>query len=137
MFSDMTGETQKTTESTAQGSAQCEVFFDGSCPLCRAEIGMYRKGGSDAQFTDISRDHNAPPKEISQDAAMKRFHVRRSDGTLVSGAAAFAELWKATPGWRWLGHAAAIPPFVWIGEGLYRLFLVIRPAIQKAVRRAA
>lgn len=68
---------------------------------------------------------------------MGRFHVRRADGRLVSGAAAFAELWKATPGWRWLGHIAALPPFVWIGEGLYRLFLLIRPSIQKAVRRAS
>ena len=67
---------------------------------------------------------------------MKRFHVRRSDGRLVSGAAAFAELWKATPGWRWLGHVAALPPLVWIAEGAYRLFLLVRPAVQRAVRRA-
>ncbi len=112
------------------------MFFDGSCPLCRAEIGLYRKSGSDAQFTDISPEDTAPPQEISKAEAMGRFHVRRSDGRLVSGAAAFAELWKATPGWRWLGHIAALPPFVWIGEGLYRLFLLIRPSMQKAVRRA-
>ena len=133
----MSGEKQKTTESSAQGAAQCEVFFDGSCPLCRAEIGLYRTSGSDARFTDISDDQTAPPDEISQAEAMKRFHVRRADGKLVSGAAAFAELWKATPGWRWLGHIAALPPFVWIGEGLYRLFLFVRPAVQKAVRRLA
>lgn len=133
----MSSQKQKTTESPASTGAQCEVFFDGSCPLCRAEIGLYRTSGSDARFTDISDDDVPPPAEISQAQAMKRFHVRRSDGTLVSGAAAFAELWKATPGWRWLGHVAALPPFVWIGEGLYRLFLIVRPAVQKAVRRVA
>ena len=132
----MSSEKQKTTESSAQTGARCEVFFDGSCPLCRAEIGLYRNSGSNAQFTDISGE-DAPPPEISRTEAMKRFHVRRRDGTLMSGAAAFAELWKATPGWRWLGHIAAIPPFVWIGEGLYRLFLIVRPAVQKAVRRVA
>ncbi|MCR9130560.1 MAG: DUF393 domain-containing protein [Alphaproteobacteria bacterium] len=132
----MSEQKQKTTESAAETAQTCEVFFDGSCPLCRAEIGLYRKSGSDAQFTDISQEDAAPPQEISRAEAMGRFHVRRSDGRLVSGAAAFAELWKATPGWRWLGHIAALPPFVWIGEGLYRLFLLIRPTIQRAVRRA-
>jgi predicted DCC family thiol-disulfide oxidoreductase YuxK len=133
----MSEQKQKTTESAAQTAPACEVFFDGSCPLCRAEIGLYRESGSDARFTDISPDDAAPPPEISRAEAMGRFHVRRADGRLVSGAAAFAELWKATPGWRWLGHIAALPPFVWIGEGLYRLFLLIRPSIQKAVRRAS
>jgi predicted DCC family thiol-disulfide oxidoreductase YuxK len=132
----MTVQKQKTTESAAESPARCEVFFDGSCPLCRAEISLYRKSGSDVQFTDISPDEAAPPQEITKAEAMGRFHVRRSDGRLVSGAAAFAELWKATPGWRWLGHVTALPPFVWIAEGAYRLFLLVRPAVQKAVRRA-
>ena len=132
----MTAQTQKTTESTEESSPRCEVFYDGSCPLCRAEIGVYQQSRSDARFTDISQDDASGPSEISHDAAMKRFHVRRADGRLVSGAAAFAELWKATPGWRWLGRIAALPPFVWIAEGLYRAFLVVRPAIQKVVRAA-
>jgi len=123
------------TDDAATPSA-CEVFFDGDCPLCRAEIGMYQRQGAQARFTDVSTGAGAPP-EIGADAAMKRFHVRRADGVLVSGAAAFAELWKATPGWRWLGHIAALPPFVWIGEGLYRAFLVIRPALQGLARRRA
>ena len=132
----MTAQKQKTTESAAETSARCEVFFDGSCPLCRAEIGLYRTSGSQARFTNIADETTAPPAEISREQAMKRFHVRRSDGRLVSGAAAFAELWKATPGWRWLGHVAALPPLVWIAEGAYRLFLLVRPAVQRAVRRA-
>jgi predicted DCC family thiol-disulfide oxidoreductase YuxK len=129
----MTGETQKSTESTAQSTAQCEVYFDGGCPLCRAEIGFYEQSGSNARFTNIAAD-GAAPEEVGRDAALKRFHVRRADGVLLSGAAAFAELWKATPGWRWLGHISAVPPFVWIGEGLYRLFLIFRPSLQKVVR---
>ena len=134
MFPVMQHQTQK-AEDIAQAPA-CEVYFDGDCPLCRAEIGLYQRQGAQASFTDVSTGAGAPP-EITQDAALKRFHVRRADGVLVSGAAAFAELWKATPGWRWLGHIAALPPFVWIGEGLYRAFLVIRPALQGLARRRA
>ncbi len=136
----MSEETQKTTESTAETAAgvgaACEVFFDGDCPLCRAEIGFYQRSGSDAQFTNVAGGGKAP-SEITREEALGRFHVRKADGTLVSGAAAFAELWKATPGWRWLGHIGALPPFVWIGEGLYRLFLIFRPSLQRFVRRVA
>ena len=136
IFADMSEQMQKTTESTVETAAQCEVFFDGACPLCRAEISFYEKSGSGARFTDIANEGEAP-EEIGREAALKRFHVRRADGVLLSGAAAFAELWKTTPGWRWLGHVAAVPPFVWLGEGLYRVFLLIRPGIQSFVRRRA
>ncbi|MGJ3230960.1 MAG: thiol-disulfide oxidoreductase DCC family protein [Oceanicaulis sp.] len=112
------------------------MYFDGGCPLCRAEIGLYRRQGAEAEFVDISKGEGAPP-EVGCDTALKRFHVRRADGRLLSGAAAFAELWKATPGWRWLGRIGGLPPFVWIGEGLYRLFLLVRPAIQNLARARA
>ena len=134
----MERENQTSSESGKSNSGQvqsCDVFFDGECPLCRAEIGLYQRSGADARFTDIAHD-GAAPEEIGREAALKRFHVRRADGRLVSGAAAFAELWKATPGWRWLGRLAARPPFVWIGEGLYRAFLLIRPGIQALARRS-
>ena len=111
------------------------MYFDGECPLCRAEIGFYEARGSTARFINVAA-HGAAPEDIGRDAALKRFHVRRADGVLLSGAAAFAELWKATPGWRWLGRIAALPPVVWIGEGLYRLFLIVRPGLQKIARRA-
>lgn len=127
---------QKTDEAerpTAAETAVGEVFYDGACPLCRAEIELYRRSGADVQFTDVSGE-GAPPAEINREMALKRFHMRRGDGQLVSGAAAFAQLWKATPGWRWLGHLAALPPFVWIGEGLYRGFLVMRPLLQGVAR---
>lgn len=104
--------------------------------MCRAEIGMYQRGGASARFVDIANGDDGP-QEIERDKALERFHVRRADGTLLSGAAAFAELWKATPGWRWLGHIGGAVPFVWIGEGLYRAFLLIRPTIQRWVRRRA
>lgn len=134
----MHAETQKTTEPAqlTGGEGAPVVYFDGGCPLCRAEIGLYRRQGAEAEFVDVSQGDGAP-QEVGCEAALKRFHVRRPDGTLVSGMAAFAELWKATPGWRLAGRVAARRPFVWIGEGAYRAFLVIRPAIQKAVRKRA
>ncbi len=62
----------------------------------------------------------------SRDAALRRMHVRMADGSLRDGAAAFAAIWRALPGWRWLGRVAAWPG---IAQGLelgYRGFLGTR-----------
>jgi predicted DCC family thiol-disulfide oxidoreductase YuxK len=133
----MAQESSKPDESKpddAVRTASVEVFYDGGCPLCRAEMSYYQDQGADAQFTDITRS-GASPEGVSCEAALKRFHVRDQAGRLRSGAAAFAALWRATPGWRWLGVLGGCPPFVWIGEGMYRLFLPVRPHVQKLVRR--
>ncbi len=110
------------------------VHHDGSCPLCRAEIGLYQRLGAQADFVDVS-DGTGAPEGVSCSDAMKRFHVTEVDGTVRSGAAAFAALWRATPGWRTLGRIAGTRPIVWILEGLYRVFLLIRPAFQALARR--
>lgn len=126
-------ETTNPGSQSAAGSGP-QVFYDGACPLCRAEIGLYRKSGAQAEFCDVSNRTGPLPSGHSRDELLARFHVRRADGRMVSGAAAFAELWKATPGWRWLGHIIALPPFVWIAQVVYRLFLVVRPALQHLAR---
>ncbi|WP_382436542.1 thiol-disulfide oxidoreductase DCC family protein [Glycocaulis abyssi] len=113
------------------------MFFDGSCPMCRAEISFYRQQGTGAAFHDVHALPDNLPAALSREAAMARFHVRCADGQLVSGARAFAELWKVTPGWRWLGRIAAVPPLVWVLELAYRLFLPVRPHLQRLWRRLA
>lgn len=130
----MSIEDKKSTNTETVSCNQLDVFYDGSCPLCRAEIGLYRSSGAKARFCDISQGCALPENRSHQDM-MARFHVRTEEGRLLSGAAAFAELWKQTPGWRWLGHIVARVPFVWIAEGLYRIFLLVRPLMQGLARR--
>lgn len=116
-------------------SLVCDVYYDGACPLCRAEIDLYRRLGSRARFHDLTTDGERPPG-VSRDAALARFHVRDGHGRVHTGARAFATLWQASPGaWRILGHIVACPPFVWLAEGLYRVFLPLRPWLQRLVRR--
>jgi predicted DCC family thiol-disulfide oxidoreductase YuxK len=76
---------------------------------------------------DVARvDDAALGRGLSREAALARMHVRRADGTLVSGAAAFAEIWRGMPGLRWLGRLLAIPPFGAMAEVCYCLFLRAR-----------
>lgn len=127
------------TESRPNGPLQqLEVFYDGACPLCRREIGFYRKR-ADAEavnWIDISDPAVGDPAPgLSRCEALARFHVRAPNGRLLSGAAAFAQLWRFTPGFRLLGRMASWPPITWVLERAYRAFLHIRPAIQGWVAR--
>lgn len=115
------------------------VYYDGACPLCRSEIGLYQgcNGAERVAFVDVARmSGGAAIAGLDRAAALARFHVRRADGTLLSGAAGFAELWRTLPGWRWLGRLVALPGILQATELTYRGFLLIRPAIQRRWRRA-
>jgi len=122
--------------STGDERANLTVYFDGSCPLCRAEIGHYQRqtGADSICFRDVSAPE-AGEADLPREAAMARFHVRRSDGSLVSGAAAFVEVWSALPRWRWAARLARLPGVLWLLEAGYRGFLPIRPSLSRLAGR--
>jgi predicted DCC family thiol-disulfide oxidoreductase YuxK len=109
------------------------VYFDGSCPLCRAEISHYRRqdGTGTISFLDVSSSECALEPGLTRSQAMQRFHVRRSDGSMVSGAAAFVAVWSVLPRWRRLAHLASRPCVLRLLEAAYRLFLLMRPMVSK------
>jgi predicted DCC family thiol-disulfide oxidoreductase YuxK len=113
------------------------LYFDGSCPLCRAEIAHYRRqdGASQLTFRDISQTGEHLDPDLAREQAIARFHVRRSDGQLVSGAAAFVSIWRLLPRWRWAARIAALPGMMAMLEGAYRLFLPARPVLAAAFGR--
>jgi len=114
------------------------VYFDGSCSLCRAEIGYCRRKDQERAlcFVDISETGAVPPEGITQERAMKRFHVRASDGRVLSGAAAFVEVWTRLPRWRWAASAASLPGALIALEWGYRFFLPVRPFISRFLGQA-
>lgn len=106
------------------------VYFDGGCPLCSAEIAAYQKTkGADnlvwLDLTQASQEELGPG--LTREAALSRMHVRRSDGELVEGAEAFAEIWLSLPRWSWLGRLIRVPWILPMVEVAYRGFLKIRP----------
>ncbi len=112
------------------------VYFDGSCPLCRAEIGHYGRQDIEnaLRFVDVSKYPETLPDFLTQQQAMKRFHVLAANGRLVSGAAAFVDVWSRLPRWRWAALVASLPVAMTILEFGYRLFLPVRPILSRLFR---
>lgn len=114
------------------------VYYDGACPLCRAEIAHYSKqeGAEAISFVDIcAAAPGALGPDLDRDKALGRFHVREADGKLIAGAAGFARVWQRLPRWRWAARLAKVPGMLTVLEGLYRVFLPIRPYISRAFGR--
>ena len=111
-----------------------EVWFDGDCPLCRREIALLRRLDRKGAivFTDVASGTGHCP--IDRAELLSRFHARE-DGRLVSGAEAFAAMWRAIPVLAPLGRLARNRQVLAVLERLYRLFLRVRPGLQRAMGR--
>lgn len=115
------------------------VYFDGACPLCLREIALMRRldrrGAID--FVDV-RTAETAACPVAPEQLLARFHALE-EGRLLSGAAAFAAMWRAIPLLRPLGLAARRPWVLALLERLYRAFLRVRPRLQRlfAARQAA
>ena len=115
-------DTSQTTSSYC--AAALTVLYDGSCPLCRREIAVYRElqplqPGSPVSFADISNAAVPLPAGTTREQLLARFHVQGPDGQLFSGA-----------------QAGRLPGASWVMERMYRLFLRWRPLFQRWARAA-
>lgn len=110
-----------------------EVWFDGDCPLCRREIALMRRldRRGAIRFHDVATGEGACP--LDRATLLARFHARE-DGRMLSGAAAFAAMWRAIPLLRPLGLLARNRRVLAGLERLYLAFLKVRPALQRRLR---
>ncbi len=106
------------------------VWFDGGCPLCRREIALMRRlDRRDAiDFVDVNVDAAGCP--LDRDGLLARFHARE-EGRMLSGAAAFAAMWRVIPLLRPLGMLARNALVLRLLERAYVVFLRIRPGLQR------
>lgn len=110
------------------------VWHDGECPLCRREIALMRRldtrGAID--FVDAAGPATCPLDRVEM---LARLHAREEGGPLLSGAAAFAAMWRAIPVLRPLGEAARNRLVLATLERLYLRFLRVRPHLQRWLAR--
>lgn len=111
-------------------SPEVTVWYDGACPLCIREIRLMRRldRRHAIEFVDVTAAEGCP---LDPETLLKRFHARERNGDLVSGAAAFAAMWRAIPVLRPLGLAARWQPLQNLLEMLYLQFLRLRPRLQR------
>lgn len=83
-------------------------------------------------FVDVASADSVCP--VDRATLLARFHARE-DGVLLSGAAAFAAMWRAIPLLRPLGLAARMPWVLALLERAYVRFLRVRPRLQRLVAR--
>lgn len=109
------------------------IWYDGGCPLCLREIALMRRLDKNARiaFVDLTGQAACP---MDRTLMLARFHATLPDGTILSGAAAFAAMWREIPVLRPLGLLARNRSVLWLLERAYLVFLKIRPALQRLAR---
>ena len=113
------------------------VYFDGACPLCRREISLLQKMDRKERllFRDISSPQAAAFCPLPQERMLAQFHVRRADGVMMVGAAAFLTAYSHITGLGWLDWFRRSKYACGLLDHVYRLFLKVRPRFQRMARR--
>ena len=112
------------------------VYHDGSCPVCRMEIGRYRQsaGAERIEFVDVANPEVDSGPDLRREDAMGRFHVRLPSGELKAGASAFVEIWRVLTCWRPAAMVANLPGATPALEFGYRLVSPFRPAVARLLK---
>ena len=114
-----------------------EVFYDGRCPVCqsaRAWAGR-RDRGQRLEWIDATDPMSADRLPATAAELARAAWVRRGDGTLARGYAAWLAVLAELPGWRLPARALALPPLAWLGPPIYRLVAAHRHELAGGSRR--
>jgi predicted DCC family thiol-disulfide oxidoreductase YuxK len=106
------------------------VWYDGACPLCIREIALLRRldWQRAIDFVDLTPYDALCP--IDRQLMLDRFHAQAVGEPILSGAAAFAAMWRVVPLLKPLGLIARAPFVLNLLEKLYLRFLKVRPKLQ-------
>lgn len=111
------------------------LFYDGTCPLCQAEI-LFLSGRNQAnllEFIDIHSEKYDPLKlGVSCEEALAAMYGQYADGTLINGPAVFPEAYRRAnlPTLAWIFSRKTMQPALQIG---YRFFAKNRHAISRVL----
>ena len=104
------------------GTARGWVFYDGVCPVCLGIIarlgGLFRRRGF--QFVPLQESWVAPVLGVTPEELRREMKLRRRDGVIIGGAAAWRELGASVIWMRPLVMVAGWPGFRSLADGVYR-----------------
>ena len=105
----------------ASRAAVDTLYYDGSCPLCAAEIDQLREArGEQLSLVDIHSLRDSIDANATE-ALLRSLHLRRADGSWLTGADANVAAWEGTARWRWL-RALRWPLLRHAVDGVYTLW---------------
>jgi predicted DCC family thiol-disulfide oxidoreductase YuxK len=112
----------RTPRASLSPMSTTRILYNDACPICRAEIAHYRAraaaSGAPLAFEDLN-GADLGGWRLTPDQAMRRMHARLPDGRVVSGVEAFARIWEALPGYRWLARLVRVPGVRHLGDLAY------------------
>jgi uncharacterized protein (TIGR01777 family) len=115
-----------------------EVYFNGECPVCNAEMTHYAGIASNDSlpicFIDSMREQRAFVQYgLSVEHLERRVYLRDAHGRVSSGFEALLKLWLMLPRYRWLAHVLAMPPIRQVATAGYDL--IVAPFLAWLARR--
>ena len=116
-----------------QNLQKLTLFYDGTCPLCQAEI-LFLSGRNQAgllNFVDINSKAYDPLKVgVSCEEALAAMYGLYADGTLIHGVTVFPEAYRRAdlPTLAWIFSRKSMQPVLKMG---YRFFAKNRHAISR------
>jgi predicted DCC family thiol-disulfide oxidoreductase YuxK len=128
-------------------SKKFTLFYDGACPLCRAEI-QFLAGRNQAQlleFIDInSAAYDPAVIGVSCEQALAAMYGQFSDGTLINGVVVFSEAYSRAnlPWLAWVFSRKTLQPALGLGyhffaKNRHRIARIFGPSALWLVNRFA
>lgn len=120
--------------------ARPTVLYNGSCPVCRAEIRHYQRldeGRAALAFEDVSAPRAAPACGTDGEAMRRRLHVVDGDGRVLIGVDAFACIWARLPRYRGLARLVRLPVARRLAPLLYEPVALVLYRLDRRRRRRA
>ena len=98
-----------------------QLFYDGECPICNAEVKQLKKlADASLGFVDINDQVDST---LDQEALSTQLHVLKSDGQWVTGVEANVLVWQHTR-YAGLARLLLLPGIKQLSELGYRVWLI-------------
>jgi uncharacterized protein len=119
------------------GAELTEMYYNGECPICTAEMSHYARLCADSQKSLRFIDAMQKPDALVQcglriDHLERRVFLKDSKGRIISGLPALIELWARMPQYRWLARLTSLPVLKPLSVAFYDH--VIAPALANWAR---
>lgn len=98
------------------------LYYDGSCPLCSAEISKLKKLSNGGLELKNIHELNEGDVDINKALLLSRLHLKTADGEWITGLKANIGAWQHTsfgPLWRMLDW----PMINWVSHWCYEAWL--------------